>query len=218
MTLAYLCIPFRPWDGQRFLKKMETSWNQFVRDLADKQESASVDLVNEFTQRLLRLVDSRLSPGLARRVDSEDIVQSVFRSFFRRSHEFSFQRSGDLWRLLATMAVNKVRKQAARHGAEKRDYRRDQQLDANASGGEATANQLFRAEPTPDEVVALEETLEQVLRELAPAEQRVFQRRLEGDSLAKISLELKRSQRTVRRILQTVREQIIAKLTEPDAS
>jgi len=202
-------------------KMEESSWNQFVRDLAEKGpaeqgETAYVDLVNQFTQRLLRLVDSRLSPALARRVDSEDVVQSVFRSFFRRSHEFRFQRSGDLWRLLATMAVNKVRKQAARQGAEKRDYRRDQQLDGNA-GGEAIANQLFRDEPTPDQVVALEETLEQVVKELSPVEQRVFQMRLEGDSLAKISLELNRSQRTVRRILQTVREQIVARLTESDA-
>ena len=99
------------------------------------------------------------------------------------------------------MAVNKTRKQAARHRAEKRDFRREESL----SDATQISNVFFDREPTADDVVAFEDVLEQAMSALSPLQQRTFQMRLEGDSLAKIALELNKSQRTVRRTLQSIR-------------
>ena len=65
-------------------------------------------------------------PGLASRVDPEDIVQSVFRSFFQRAitDAYSVPAGQDLWKLLLTIALNKVRSQGVYHRAAKRDVLR----------------------------------------------------------------------------------------------
>ena len=173
--------------------------------------ASASEIVDRFTQRLMKLVDRRLSRSLGRRVDAEDVVQSVFRSFFRRADDFRFGRSGDLWRLLATMAVNKVRKQAARHGAEKRDFRRESSVS-----DEVLAIQSPIGEPTPDHAVAIEEILRLEMERLSDSHRRILQMRLAGDSLAKISVELRLSQRTIRRILQQIREQLTSALRETE--
>ncbi len=193
-----------------------SNWEDFVQRLVTGEPSSQVETVDRFTERLLHLIDRRLSPSLARRLDAEDVVQSVFRSFFRRSHEFSFRRSGDLWRLLATMAVNKVRKQAARHGAAKRDYRREQSLPAADVTDLDGLQSLLRDTPTPDQLVAFEETVEQLVAELTPLQRSIFQMRLDGDSLTKISSQLQKSQRTVRRNLQSIRARMVERLLDQD--
>lgn len=172
-------------------------------------EVASVQIVDGFTERLLRLVHGRISASLGRRVDPEDVVQSVFRSFFRRSGEFELERSGDLWRLLAAMAIKKVRKQAGRHEAAKRDFRKD--VDLLAAAG-TTAER----EPTADHVVAVEEILTQLLLQLPSEHRRAFEMRLEGDSITKISHDLQKSQRTVRRILQSIQSDLVDALYEAE--
>ena len=45
-------------------------------------EQAATELFDRYVERLIRLAQSRLSAKLRRRVDAEDVVQSVYRSFF----------------------------------------------------------------------------------------------------------------------------------------
>ena len=105
------------------------------------------------------------------------------------------------------MAVNKVRKQAARHSADRRDVRREANF-----GDEALASFATMDEPTPDHAVAIAEILRQALNQLPDDHRRILQMRLEGDSLAKISVGLQLSQRTIRRVLQQIREQLATAL------
>ena len=64
-----------------------------------------------------------VSSSLSSRVDPEDIVQSVFRTFFRRASEGQYQvPSGEeLWKLLLAISLNKVRSVGQFHRAAKRD-------------------------------------------------------------------------------------------------
>ena len=188
-----------------------SEWDDFVRRLVDRDEVSCVEVVDRYTNRLVALVDRRLNTSVAQRVDPEDVVQSVFRSFFRRTHEFQLRRSADLWRLLATIAVNKVRKQVARQQADKRDYRREISADSDQEPG---IEQRFFNEPNPEEIVALQDSLQQIVAELSPVQRRVFEMRLEGDSVAKISVALSKSQRTIRRVLQEIRELLVSRLIE----
>jgi hypothetical protein len=58
-----------------------------------------------YANRLIALARSRLSSKLAGRIDPEDVVQSVYRSFFAeaRAGRYHLDRGGDLWRLLVAM-------------------------------------------------------------------------------------------------------------------
>ena len=58
-----------------------------LRRLQHGQADASTELYLRYAKRLLMLAAAQSSPDLARRVDPEDIVQSVFRTFFRRARD-----------------------------------------------------------------------------------------------------------------------------------
>src|SRR5439155_22421310 len=74
-------------------------------------------------RRLTRLDDEHLSRRVARREDGEDVVQSVFRTFFRRSAagEFQIDASAPLWRLLVTFTLRKAQAKGRYHTASPRD-------------------------------------------------------------------------------------------------
>src|SRR5438105_2188445 len=78
-----------------------------------------------YRERLVALARSKLSPALARRVDPEDVAQSVFRSFCRvaRQRPDAVRVGEDLWDLLAAITLHKVLRAAERNQAGKRDLR-----------------------------------------------------------------------------------------------
>lgn len=67
------------------------------------------EVVERYTLRLLELARRQLPERVRRRVDPEDVVQSVYRSFFRRLNDgqFNFDDSHDIWRLLAAITFRK---------------------------------------------------------------------------------------------------------------
>ena len=65
---------------------------------------------------------------------------------------------------------------------------------------------LASHDPTPEEAASLTETLEFVMRGLDEAQQRMLVLRLEGYTVAEISQEVRRSERTVQRVLGLVRK------------
>lgn len=80
----------------------------------------AADLIfHRYLERLLALARSRMSTKLHRRLDPDDVVQSAYRSFFvhAKNEEYVLQRAGDLWRLLASITLHKLYKQAERHTA-----------------------------------------------------------------------------------------------------
>jgi len=167
----------------------------------DGDEAAAEEMVRRYAERLCALARSRLSARLARHVDPEDVVQSAYRSFFAaaRAGRYDLRRSGDLWRLLAAITLHKLRRQAERHAAGKR---------AAAERPALPDDELLAREPTPEAAAALVDTVEQLLRGLGPTQRRMVELRLQGCGLDEIAAELGRSERTVRRLLDLVRERL----------
>ena len=172
-------------------------------------EDASREIFGRYLVRLTALARSRLAPRLARRTDPEDVVLSAYRSFFvgARDGRFVLQRSGDLWRLLATITLRKLHRQVKRHSADSRDVRRELP---------AAAEFDFSQEPTDEKAVLLADELEAILKPLDPFLRRVLELRLQGQSLEEIAAITMRSERTVRRCLAELRE-AIARRREGDA-
>jgi RNA polymerase sigma-70 factor (ECF subfamily) len=171
-------------------------------------EEAAGELFQRYAQRLLALAQSRLAAWLARHVDAEDVVQSAYRSFFTgaRAGRYALERSGDLWRLLVAITLHKLHHQVERHTAGKRAAVRACPLGAGAAL--AIEEQVLAREPTPAEAAALADTLERVFRGLEPLQRRMVELRLQGCSLDEIAADVHRSERTVRRLLERIKERL----------
>ena len=172
-----------------------------LRGIRSGNELAAQELHDRYAVRLHALARRQLARETAGRLDSDDVTQSVFRTLFRRLQDGQYDvPAGDsLWRLLTTIALNKVRTLGAYHRAAKRDVRRMAQADAAA-----LANLAAEA----DEVAAreLRLTIAGLLEGLGASEQQIIQLRIEGHDVASIAKITARSKRTVERVLQGFRE------------
>src|SRR5947208_10098157 len=88
----------------------ESSDQSLLRRFRSGSQDAATLLYTRYAERLRAVVRSQCSPDLARRVDADDIVQSVFRSFFQRADQgfYEVPDGEDLWKLFLIIALNKV--------------------------------------------------------------------------------------------------------------
>jgi len=172
-------------------------------------EQAAAALYQRYVERISQLVSGHLSAKLAQRLDADDVVQSVFRTVFRRSQagSFTFEGDGDLWKLLATISLNKARSHARRNTSQKRDIGREAQL---AEGDDLGNYMAMRLSDPPDiaDAVAFNETLATLFDRLPDAEAVILQGRLEGRSQLEIAEQLGVTTRTVRRKLQMIQRTV----------
>jgi RNA polymerase sigma factor (sigma-70 family) len=189
---------------------MDNTSADLLARYSDGDESAATEMFRRYVERLTLLARSRLSPKLAARIDPEDVVMSAYRSFFvgARRGQFSLRRSGDLWRLLVSITLHKLYRGAKRHTAEMRSVDLERHIP---QGLDVTGTALSR-EPTPDEAVALADELEAVMSQLDSFAQRVLELRLQGERLAEIAADTGRSERSVRRSMETIRRQLAQRL------
>ncbi|MEX0715571.1 MAG: sigma-70 family RNA polymerase sigma factor [Planctomycetaceae bacterium] len=186
----------------------DTSLELFAR-CRDGDEAAAEEVFGRYLERLTRLARSRLSNRLRARIDPEDVVLSAYRSFFIRARDGRFDLSdgGDLWRLLAAITLHKLRRQAARHSAEKRAVGREVPFDAEL------IDPAMRADDAAvEESAALADELEAFLRELPEFDRRVIELRLQGATTSEIARDTGRSERTVRRALAAMRGRLESRL------
>jgi RNA polymerase sigma-70 factor (ECF subfamily) len=170
---------------------------------AGDQEAAR-QLFDRYVERLVAIARRRLSERLAGRVDAEDVVQSVFRTFFVRAREgrFAVNDPDDLVKLLARITVNKVLRQVEFHRAAKRDPHAE-----TAQGDDAQARMLevLDHEPTPETANLFLDQLEHFLAQLDEQERQILELRMQGYGTDEIASRLGTYDRKVRRVLERLR-------------
>lgn len=178
-------------------------------------EQAAALLFERYVNELVGMARNLLSTRMQRRVEPEDVVQSVYRSFFRKAGDdrYVLEKSGDLWKLLAAITVSKVRGQVEFHTAKKRGIYTEESLKANDSicgfRPEAIADQ-----PRPEDAAAVIEELHAVLEKLDPLQRQILELALQNKDVDEITSEVHRSARTVRRTLQRLREELEKRLAD----
>jgi len=167
-------------------------------------QNAARQLFEHYVNRLLPLARLRLSQRLASRVDPEDIVQSVFRTFFKRlkAGEFQIEEEDDLCKLLVRITVHKTLRQVAFHKAGKRDFSLEAHQGDNANDQMV---QLLGREPGPEVTVAFLNQLEHFLGRLQPMEREILEMRMQGHSNEDIAQKLGIYDRKIRRVIERVR-------------
>ena len=171
----------------------------------DGDQQAAQVIFRRYAHRLRALARRRMSAPLSRHLDADDIVQSAYQSFFARARagRFALRREGDLWRLLVAITLHTLRRQAERYATAKRALARERPTGAGSPGD--PGSMLAGADPSPSQLAMGTETREQLLRGLGPISRRMVELRLQGFGLEEIAAEVRRSERTVRRVLDEVK-------------
>jgi RNA polymerase sigma factor (sigma-70 family) len=166
-------------------------------------EDAATQLYLRYVHRLRGLAEAQMSPGLARQMDIDDLVQSVFGSFFRRAGngDYDVPAGEELWKLFLVIALNKIRGAGAFHHAAKRDARR-------MVGGPHLDHFLEGAGGDNASFAFLQLVIDEALGRLRPAQRRMVELRVEGYEVAEIAQKTQRSKRTVERSLQQALEKL----------
>lgn len=184
-----------------------------VRRVRAGRDDAATELYFRYVRRLHGLARRQTSTRIAPRVEPEDIVQSVFRTFFRRVRKGDYELPGgdELWRLLLVITLNKIRRAAIHHTAQCRDIRRTSNLE------QAAIEQILCGTAGQDDtaLVLLQLVIDDVVRELSPAKGEMIRLRIDGHDVDSISKLTHRSRRTVERTLQEFRN-TLGRLLEDD--
>ncbi len=176
-----------------------SSDESLFRHFQGGSEDAATALHTRYAPRLKALAKRSCGPELAQRLDPEDIVQSVFRSFFHAAKRGFYEAptSEELWKILVVITLNKMRTQRAFHRAAKRDVR--------LTPGDSE----YALQAMPDgkvDHVLLQLAVQEALEGLPPLAQQIANLRLEGFEVAQIAEKLGRSKRSVERVLHGLRD------------
>ena len=176
-----------------------------------RREEAARQIWLHFAARLQALIERRLDPQIRRKSGTDDLLQSLFASFFAAppSPGGPPRSRADLWRILVRFALCKVASSANHHRAQRRDYRRELALlredEESTLAGTRSGSVADRITLGPAEQLEAREEFERLLNKLPPELQRVIVLRLEGYTNAEIARILGRVERTVELKLKAIR-------------
>jgi RNA polymerase sigma-70 factor (ECF subfamily) len=167
-------------------------------------QDAAKQLFDRYASRLVALARRQISQRLASRLDPEDVVQSVFRSFFGRvkAGKFRIEEQDDLGKLLVRITVNKTLRKVEYHRAAKRDPSKEVIQGDHASDD---LLQVLDRDPTPEAVVAFVDQLDHFLNQLRPEERQILELRFQGYTNGEITKKLGIYDRKIRRLIERVR-------------
>lgn len=173
------------------------------------EEDAATAIYLRYAARLHSLAKVQLGNDLSIRLDPEDVVQSVFRTFFRRAAEGHYQvpDGEDLWQLFLVIALNKIRALGQYHRAAKRNVEQ-------TVGMEKVAPFLMSGNVQGEAYRFLRLTIDDLLGGLPEIQRKMVMLRIAGHHVKEIAEQTRRSRRSVERLLQSFRQQLRASLEQ----
>jgi RNA polymerase sigma factor (sigma-70 family) len=180
----------------------QSNIQELLARIKNGDEAAARELLARYETKV-RLVVRRQLPRLLRsRFDSLDFLQSVWGSFFYkiRTGPNDLEEEQNLVTFLAWAARNKVIDEYRRAATQRHDIKREEPLDRVTDKDDCLASG-----DTPSQLAEANETYDR-LRELLPEEQRIIlEMKAEGHSSREIGDRLGVSERTVQRVLESLK-------------
>ncbi len=161
---------------------IEASDRSLLRRFRGGDDDAATQIYLKYAERLMHLAENKTGQDLKARLDPEDMVQSVFRTFFRRvsDGQYDVPEGDELWKLLLVIGLNKIRNLAAFHRADKRTVKRTQgELDVDGSAVNPQSDQ--------ESLKVLEMTIRELLSPLPEEYQKVIELRVAGFEVQEIA-------------------------------
>lgn len=181
--------------------------SEWLNDLRKGDQDSARRIFEHFSQRLCRLAQRHLSTRVRQRVDGEDVVQSVFRTFFQRDSEGKFQvdHSDELWRLLVMITVRKARGIWRKNNSTRRSIGREVNLDETDPAQLAA----FSHEPSVVEALVLADEVESILDGLGESSARALELRMGGYSPTEGAELMGISRQAFYRLLDPIKERLL---------
>jgi RNA polymerase sigma-70 factor (ECF subfamily) len=184
------------------------SFLMLMARLKASDDTAAGDLFQRYAARLMGIARLQIAARLRHKVDPEDVVQSVFKSFFLRNERFQVQNWDSLWGLLTLITVRKCIKHIEREQAARRDARREVSLTTKNNEDWPLVDRA----PLPEEGAMLAEVMEELLGGFDPDDRAVLELSLQGHGAIEISARLGRAERTVRRLREQAKSRLQVRL------
>ncbi len=187
----------------------DQSFTRLMARLQTGDDDAAALVFNRFSNRLIALARSRLDSRVRQKIDPEDVMQSAFRSFFVRYAGGQVEIDGwdGLWRMLVVITLRKCGHRVEYFHAERRDVDREAPapppVEQSSGGAGETASD---PEPTPIEAAMLAETVENLMGRLDGWQRTILELRLQGYEIPEIAEQVGRTERTVYRVLERVKD------------
>jgi RNA polymerase sigma-70 factor (ECF subfamily) len=186
----------------------DPSFDDLMAQLRHGQNEAAARVFDRFAQRLITLARKQLDQHILQKMDPEDVVQSVFRSFFARNATGQlgdFETWDNLWGLLVIMTQRKCGRRMDYFHAARRDV--DREVSPEPPTDQSSSNLGFPDdEPTPLEAAMLTETIEYLMNSLEDRHRQILALSLQGYAPAEVSSQVGCTERTVYRVLARVKE------------
>jgi RNA polymerase sigma-70 factor (ECF subfamily) len=196
------------------------SFADLMARLRAGDDESAARVFQRFASRLLALARTRLQKQIRQKVDPEDVLQSVFKSFYLRyaDGQLDVKNWDGLWTLLVTITLYKCRHQVRDFHRARRDVRKEVSAVPQADDSDASW-QAEAPDPTPSQAAMLAETLELVLRDMRESDRPIVEMRLQGYTVPEISAQTGRTEYSVEAILRKLRKRLKQMRDgEPDAS
>jgi DNA-directed RNA polymerase specialized sigma24 family protein len=161
----------------------EASFRDLMRRVQAGDPQAALEIVRNYEWAIRLQVRVRLTqPDLRRLLDSMDIVQRVWASFFPRvvAGQYEVDDPKKLLNLLITLAHNKLLDEA-------KNLRRKRRSNSQAPGGIYAQNEPVDPHPGPVQVVEEREFVQQFREHLSAHDQSIWDQRLQGRTWSEIA-------------------------------
>jgi RNA polymerase sigma-70 factor (ECF subfamily) len=194
----------------------DDTFDALMRRLEKGDGEAAAIVYDRYARRLIALAQQRLAAGLRSRVGADDVVQSAFRTFFRRVADRQFDLAGEdaLWALLATITIRKCSRCQEQFSTQKRGGAQPDLPLQEVGPDEGPAD---KREPSPADAVILIDLVEELLRGLDARERQICEMRLQGYTVVEIAGQLDCTLTAVYRKLDLIKRRL-QRLTPPEDS
>ena len=179
----------------------DSSLEAVMSRLRDGDPAAAALIFHRFVHRLTALASRQFDARFRSKADPEDVVQSVYRSFFLRDERTPFDLADwdSLWALLATITVYKCLDKRSYWLAARRDVGRE--AAQPPTGVDVDLWDALDRGPTPHQATVLTEILEAVLTELPAKHRGIAEMSFQGYTALEIAAQCGCSERTVGRVV-----------------
>lgn len=178
---------------------------EIIARMREGDPDAARIIYERFAAELLASTRRRISRKYRTRFDEEDVLQSVFRSFFARqtSEPWEIRNWENLRALLKVMARRKCGRQVVRHQSQRRSVEREVPLDL-ASDPRLNASRILDTESAETQAIS-RERLEWAIATLSDRECEILQLFIDFYTPVEIADRLGCAVRTVRRAVDKFR-------------
>ena len=185
------------------------SFESLMTRLRAGDDEAAAVVFHRYARRLVALACRQFDAWITTKADPEDIIQSVFKSFFVRCElgQFEVDDWENLWCLLAVITLRKCGERRDYLRAERRDAAREVALRVSIESREPWWQAIDR-EPTPYEAAMLADLVKGLLLDLDREARQIAELSLQGYTAEEVADRFGRSERTVWRLRQKLRNRL----------